>query len=266
MLCVNDLTIEFYDHTLPETAVDHISFMLQEGEILGLVGESGSGKSMTALAIAGLLNRSDIQKSGEILFRGTDMLHSKRSEIRKLQGSEIGIVFQDPLTGLNPVMRIGWQVEEALRCHGEKDKEKMKKLAIEALRAAGLPEAEAVYRMYPHELSGGMRQRAMIAAAMISKPFLLIADEPTTALDVTVQAQIIALLKEIHEKNKTAILFISHDLSLVRRLADRVLVMKDGRIVEQGEVEQVFKNPKDSYTAELISAIPRIGDMAEEVQ
>ncbi len=258
MLRINNLTIEFHDHSRPEIAVDSVSFHVSEGEILGIVGESGSGKSMTALAIAGLLNRGDIRKSGEILWEGKDLLFAKRSELRKIQGKEIAMVFQDPLTGLNPLQKIGWQVEEALRVHGEKDKAVMKKKALEALERVKLPDAAGVYQMYPHELSGGMRQRVMIAAAMISQPKLLIADEPTTALDVTVQAEIIELLKEINRENKTAILFISHDLSLIRQLADRVLVMKDGVIVEEGVVEEIFKNPQNAYTQALMDAIPVI--------
>lgn len=258
MLCVNHLMIEFHDHSLPETVVDDVSFALKKGEILGIVGESGSGKSMTALAVAGLLNRGDITKSGEIIWEGNNLLFISRKELRKLQGKDIAMVFQDPLTGLNPLQKIGWQVEEALRVHGEKDKQKLREAAIKALKDVKLPEPEKVYHMYPHELSGGMRQRVMIAAAMICKPKLLIADEPTTALDVTIQAQIIALLREINEINQTAILFISHDLSLVKQLAKRVLVMKDGKIAEEGTVEEVFENPKASYTKELIAAIPAI--------
>lgn len=256
MLDVRNLTIEFHDHSLPEVAVDNISFSVNDGDILGIVGESGSGKSMTALAIAGLLNRGDITKSGEILLDGKELLHMKRKELRELQGKDIGIVFQEPMTSLNPVRKIGWQVEEALRTHGEKDKDKMKQLALEIMEEVGLPDVEILYNAYPHELSGGMRQRVMIAAAMISGPGLLIADEPTTALDVTVQAQIIALLKKINAEKKTTILFISHDLSLVRMLCKHVLVMKDGNIVEDGPVEEIFRNPKETYTRELIDAIP----------
>lgn len=258
MLCVNDLTIEFHDHSLPETAVDHISFHIKEGEILGIVGESGSGKSMTALAIAGLLNRGDILKSGEINWQGKNLLFMKRSELRQLQGKDIAMIFQDPLTSLNPVYKIGWQVEEALRVHGEKDRVKLKKSAIAGLESVKLPEAEKIYDMYPHELSGGMRQRVMIAAAMISNPKLLIADEPTTALDVTIQAQIVELLKEINQEKNTAILFISHDLSLVKSLAKEVLVMKDGKIIEKGNIEKIFHSPQEAYTKELISSIPVI--------
>ena len=258
MLSVENLKIEFFDHSLPETAVDDVSFAMKEGEILGIVGESGSGKSLTALSIAGLLNRGDITKSGDIVFNGLNLLHCKRSELRALQGKDIAMIFQEPMTALNPVKRIGWQVEEALRVHGEKDKIKLKNEAMQALKDAGLDDTERIYASYPHQLSGGQRQRVMIAAAMISKPKLLIADEPTTALDVTVQAQVIDLLKQINKEKKTAILFISHDLSLVRQLCKRVLVMKDGKIVEQGEAETIFANPKESYTKELIAAIPTV--------
>jgi len=256
MLSVENLKIEFHDHSLPETAVDDVTFTMGEGEILGIVGESGSGKSLTALSIAGLLNRGDITKSGDIVFNGLNLLHCKRSELRKLQGKDIAMIFQEPMTCLNPVKRIGWQVEEALRVHGEKDKIKLKEAAIKALTDAGLEDAERIYASFPHQLSGGQRQRVMIAAAMISKPKLLIADEPTTALDVTVQAQVIELLRRINREKKTSILFISHDLSLVRQLCQRVLVMKDGKIVEQGEAEDIFANPQEEYTKELIAAIP----------
>ncbi len=256
MLSVENLKIQFFDHSLPETAVDDVSFTMEEGEILGIVGESGSGKSLTALSIAGLLNRGDITKSGDIVFNGLNLLHCKRSELRALQGKDIAMIFQEPMTALNPVKRIGWQVEEALRVHGEKDKIKLKEEAMQALKDAGLEDAERIYASYPHQLSGGQRQRVMIAAAMISKPKLLIADEPTTALDVTVQAQVIQLLKRINKEKKTAILFISHDLSLVRQLCRCVLVMKDGKIVEQGEAETVFEKTQEAYTKELIAAIP----------
>lgn len=256
MLSVKNLTIEFHDHSLPETAVDDVNFEIGEGEILGIVGESGSGKSMTALAIAGLLNRGDITKSGEILFNGLNLLHCKRSELRALQGKDIAMIFQEPMTSLNPVKRIGWQVEEALRVHGMTDKEFLKKEAMEAIKDAGLEDCERIYNAYPHELSGGQRQRVMIAAAMISKPKLLIADEPTTALDVTVQAKVMDLLARINQEKNTAILFISHDLSLVEKLCQRVIVMKDGKIVESGDVKTIFENPKDEYTEKLIDAIP----------
>ena len=226
MIRVTDLNIEFFDHERPETVVYDFDLTLHEGEIVGLVGESGSGKSMSALAIAGLLSRKDMKKRGEILFEGVNLLD--------------------------------WQVEEALRLHTELSKEERKKRAIEMLEKVELHNPQQVYEQYPHELSGGMRQRVMIAAAMICDPKLLIADEPTTALDVTIQEQIVALLKRINREKKTAILFISHDLSLVRQLCERVLVMRGGYVVESGPVDEIFYHPKEEYTKKLIAAIPRV--------
>lgn len=259
LLSVTDLNIEFHDHKIPETVVYDFDLVMDEGDIVGLVGESGSGKSMSALAIAGLLQRHNMQKRGEILFEGIDVLKCQRSILRSLQGDEIGIIFQEPMTSLNPVKKIGWQVEEALRLHHpEMDREDRKSLALKALQDVELANPEAVYEQYPHELSGGMRQRVMIAAAMISNPKLLIADEPTTALDVTIQSQIIELLRKINRERKTAILFISHDLSLVRKLCHRVIVMQNGYIVESGTADQVFEKPEQEYTKKLIAAIPTL--------
>ncbi len=258
MLDVVDLNIEFHDHLVPETVVFDFDLHMDPGEIVGLVGESGSGKSMTALAIAGLLSRHDMEKRGQILFEKKDLLTCKREELRALQGNEISMVFQEPMTSLNPVFRIGWQVEEALRIHHPKlSKQERKERAIRALCDVELPDAERVYRSYPHQLSGGMRQRVMIASAMVCEPKLLIADEPTTALDVTIQAQIVKLLKRINREKNTAILFISHDLSLIRQLCERVIVMRGGYIVEGGPVEEIFLSPKEEYTRELIGAIPK---------
>lgn len=283
MLEVKDLKIEFFDHSRPETAVRDVDFTLKEGEIIGLVGESGSGKSLTATAIAGLIRRGDVKVSGEILWESNadtngdtnriNLLKASRRTMRELQGNEIGFVFQDPMTAFSPVHKIGYQVEDALRVHGKHDssgseagtgkgkkrkteytKEELKQRAIEALRDVDLPDPERVYHSYPFELSGGMRQRAMIASAMISKPRLLIADEPTTALDVTVQAQIIKLLKRINKQDHTAILFISHDLGLVRQLCEKVIVLKDGDVMESGRSEEIFANPKAEYTKKLIAA------------
>lgn len=258
LLEVKDLNIEFHDHLIPETVVYDFDLTLQKGEIVGLVGESGSGKSMSALAIAGLLSRKDMKKRGEILFEGKELLTCSRSELRKIQGNEIGIIFQEPMTSLNPVKRIGWQVEEALRIHTDLDKQQRYHRVIEMLREVELADAERIYRQYPHELSGGMRQRVMIAAAMICEPRLLIADEPTTALDVTIQAQIVELLKRMNREKNTTILFISHDLSLVKQLCRRVLVMQGGYVVESGKTEEVFSNPKEEYTRKLIAAIPKV--------
>ena len=259
ILDVTDLHIEFHDTDVPQVAVEDFDLMLGEGEIVGIVGESGSGKSLSALAIAGLLNRKSLKKSGRIMFDGNDLLTCDRKTLRSYQGDEISIIFQEPMTSLNPVKRIGWQVEEPLFIHHpEISKEQRKKMAIDMLRAVGLQNAEDVYSMYPHELSGGMRQRVMIAAAMIGEPKILIADEPTTALDVTVQAQIVELLKKINKERGTSIIFISHDLSLVNQLCQRVIVMQKGNIVESGKCSDVFVHPMHSYTKRLIAAIPRI--------
>lgn len=258
LLEVKDLNIEFHDHLIPETVVYDFDLELKIGEIVGLVGESGSGKSMSALAIAGLLSRRDMHKRGQILFDGLDLLTCERSKLRKIQGNEISMIFQEPMTSLNPVKRIGWQIEESLRIHTELNKEERYQKAIEMMKEVELPDPERLYRQYPHELSGGMRQRVMIAAAMICNPRILIADEPTTALDVTIQAQIVELLKRMNREKQTSILFISHDLSLVKQLCERVLVMKGGYIVETGLTQEVFAHPKEEYTQRLIAAIPKV--------
>ena len=264
MLEVKNLNIEFHDHSLPETVVYRFNLSMQEGDIVGVVGESGSGKTMSALAICGLLSRRDMKKEGEILFGGKELLTCSRHEMRQLQGDDIAIIFQEPMTSLNPVKTIGWQVEEALRIHTDMSKEERHERAIWALTEAELPNPEKVYHQYPHELSGGMRQRVMIAAAIVCRPRLLIADEPTTALDVTIQAEIIDLLLKLNREHKTAILFISHDLSLVRKLCRHVVVMQNGYIVEQGPVEQIFENPQQEYTKHLIASIPSCEEMKED--
>lgn len=256
LLEVENLSIEFYDHKMPEHVVKDFHLVLECGDRVGIVGESGSGKSMSALAIAGLLNRHDMEKKGKILFEGKNLLTLKRRELRQYQGKDIAIIFQEPMTSLNPVKKIGWQVEESLRIHTELSKEERRKKAIELLREVELQNAEEIYHMYPHELSGGMRQRVMIASAMICEPKILIADEPTTALDVTTQVQIVELMKRLNEERNTAILFISHDLSLVETLCNYVLVMKDGKIVESGTTKEIFEHPKERYTKELLDAIP----------
>ncbi|MBO7675126.1 MAG: ABC transporter ATP-binding protein [Atopobiaceae bacterium] len=259
ILAIRDLHLEFHDHGRPEVVVEDLSFELRRAEILGIVGESGSGKSMTALAIAGLLNRHALDCSGTILFDGVDLLHCGRATLRRYQGDEISMIFQEPMTSLDPLQRIGMQVEEALRIHrAELSAAERRKMAIRAMAAAGLPDPEQVYGMYPHELSGGMRQRVMIAAATVLKPQILIADEPTTALDVTTQAQIIALLRTINAEDQTAIVFISHDLSLVRQLCHRVIVMRKGVAVESGASDEVFRNPRHPYTKALVDAIPKV--------
>lgn len=257
MLTVKDLCIKVHDRKTTDTLVYDVDLSMDKGDILGIVGESGSGKTMTALAIAGLLSRHDMEKSGQIIFEGINLLEVERKVLRKIQGNEITMVFQEPLNSFNPLKKVGWQVEEGLRVHTVMDKYEMKERAIEALRDVELSNPEAVYNSYPHELSGGMRQRAMIAAAMIIQPKLIIADEPTTALDVTIQAEIVELLKRINKERGTAILFISHDLSLVNTLCENVLVMQNGLVVESGRCESIFNDPKEDYTKKLISAIPK---------
>ena len=258
LLEVKDLNIEFHDHLTPETVVYDFNLSLKEGEIVGIVGESGSGKTMSALAIAGLLNRKDMKKSGEILFDGKDLLTCKRSELRSYQGNDISMIFQEPMTSLNLVKKIGAQVEESLKIHTNLTKEERYQKAISILNDVEIKDPESVYHKYPHQLSGGMRQRVMIASAMILEPKILIADEPTTALDVTIQAQIIKLLKKLNKQKKTSILFISHDLSLVRTLCHRAIVMKQGYILEEGNIEEIFEHPKEAYTKQLIEAIPAL--------
>lgn len=255
MLDVKNLTISFNDLKGGEAA-RNVSFHMDAGEMLGLVGESGSGKTITALTIAGLIERGRTTTSGDILFFGKDLLKCSRSELREIQGKDIGVIFQEPMTSLNPLMKVGKQIEETLRIHTALSPARRYELAIEVMNHVGLPDPEATYQKYPHQLSGGQRQRAMIASAFISDPKLLILDEPTTALDVTVQAQILKLLELINQKKGVGMLFISHDLRVVRRVCDRVIVMYKGGIVEQGNVNEVFDHPRHEYTKKLIAAIP----------
>ena len=254
MLEIKDLHVQF--HTSDHEAVRGISLQVRDGEILGLVGESGSGKTVTAMMVAGLLGEDRARMQGQILLDGVDLLRTGGEELRRRQGKDIGVVFQEPMSALNPVMRIGVQVEESLRVHTKLSKEERKELALQALRDVDLDRAEEVYHKYPHELSGGMLQRVCIAAAIINRPRLLLADEPTTALDVTIQAQILELLKRLNREREMSVLFISHNLHVVRKLCTRVAVMEKGLIVEEGDTEQVFCQPQSPYTQRLIAAIP----------
>ena len=254
MLEIRDLHVKF--HVRSREAVAGVSLTIQDGEILGLVGESGSGKSVTAMSVAGLLPRRQCDYSGQVLLDGVDLLHAPRAELRKVQGKDIGVVFQEPQSCMAPLMKIGSQVEEVLCLHTHMDRAERRKLALEALAAVELPDPEAVYEKYPHQLSGGMCQRAMIAAAIVARPKLLLLDEPTTALDVTIQAQILELLKKLNRETGMSMLFISHNLAVVRKLCARVAVMQRGVLVEEGDTDQVFLHPREDYTKRLIAAIP----------
>ena len=263
MLQVIDLSITFdeqkHKKTNPEQVYEYVhdvTFTIEKGEILGLVGESGSGKTLTSLTIAGLYKPGQVIRQGNILFEGVDLLRLSAHEMRKVQGSKIGMVFQEPLTALNPTKRIGKQVEEVLVLHTKLGRFERLKRVEEALRDVEL-EPFQVMDKFPHELSGGMRQRVMIASVIISRPKLLIADEPTTALDSVTQDAILQLLKKLNQKHKIAILLISHNLKVIRELCPRVLIMKNGEIVEQGNTEEIFLHPKHEYTQKLIDAIPR---------
>lgn len=256
LLKVTDLSVGFEENKEYQEVVKGISFSVEKGEIVGIVGESGSGKSITSLTIMDLLKRTGKVKSGEILFEDKNLLTMPLSEKRKLKGKDIAMVFQEPMTSLNPLLKVGPQVEEVLVLHKEEDKAGYKKRVLTMFEDVGLPEPEQLYDKYPHQLSGGMRQRVMIAMAMILKPKLLIADEPTTALDVTVQKQILDLLLKLNQKYNTSMIFISHDLGVVKKLCSRVVVMCDGEIVEQGQIKEIFEEPKEDYTKHLLAAVP----------
>ena len=258
LLSVKDLSVAFGLGDRQVLAVDHVSFDIAKGETLALVGESGSGKSVTALSVMKLLPYPPAHHpSGSIRFKGQELLNLPEHEIRKVRGNDITIVFQEPMTSLNPLHTIEKQLAEILLLHKGIAGEKARARIIDLLNQVGIPDPETRLGSYPHQLSGGQRQRVMIAMALANEPDLLIADEPTTALDVTVQAQILKLLKEIQQRLGMSMLFITHDLGIVRKLADRVCVMNSGKIVEQGPVERVFTTPEHSYTRALLTAEPK---------
>ena len=254
MLEIRDLHVRFFGRD--RDAVDGISLEIRDGEIVGLVGESGSGKTVTAMSIAGLLPRKQCHYSGDILLNGQDLLHADRAALRKLHGREIGVVFQEPMSSMDPLMRVGEQVGEVLRIHTSLSGAERKDKVLHAMKEVDLHDPEKVYSSYPHELSGGMLQRAMIAAATVIEPSLLLLDEPTTALDVTIQAQILELLKRLNREKGISMLFISHNLNVVRKLCSRVAVMQRGVLVETGDTEEVYVHPQHPYTRHLIEAIP----------
>ena len=256
LLKIENLTIGFPTKSGIHTVVDHVNLEVGKGEIVGIVGESGSGKSMTSLAVMGLLSEEAQVSEGSIQLNGQELLGMSREERRKIQGKNMSMVFQEPMTSLNPVMKIGTQVGESLKLHTDLDKEAIRGRVIEALASVGLRNPELLVDQYPHEISGGMRQRVMIAMAIINHPDLIIADEPTTALDVTVQAQILNLLKKIHRDMGSSILFISHDLNVIKEVCQKVVVMYKGVIVERGDAKEVLKHPKHEYTRKLVASMP----------
>ncbi|MCM3476920.1 ABC transporter ATP-binding protein [Caldibacillus thermoamylovorans] len=266
LLEVKDLSVSFNTYNGEVQAVRGVSFDLNEGETLAIVGESGSGKSVTSSTLMGLLPKpAGVIKSGQILFQGEDLVKKSEKEMQKIRGKEISMVFQDPLSSLNPTMKIGNQIIEGLIKHQGMNRAEAKKKAIELLDQVGIPHPEIRVNQFPHQFSGGMRQRVVIAIALACNPKILIADEPTTALDVTIQAQILELMKEIQRDTKTSIIFITHDLGVVANVADRVAVMYAGKIVEIGTVDDVFYNPKHPYTWGLLGSMPTLDADDEEL-
>ncbi|MFJ4963609.1 Oligopeptide transport ATP-binding protein OppD [Streptomyces sp. ADI96-02] len=265
-LSVRDLRVRFSTEDGIVKAVDGLSFDVERGKTLGIVGESGSGKSVTNLAVLGLHNPQSSQVEGEILLEGKNLLASSEKEMERLRGNKVAMIFQDPLTALSPYYTVGRQLAEPFRKHTGASKKEAKARAIEMLTKVGIPQPATRFDDYPHQFSGGMRQRAMIAMALMCDPDLLIADEPTTALDVTVQAQILDLLKDLQQEFGSAIIFITHDLGVIANMADDLLVMYAGRAVERGSVREVLKAPQHPYTWGLLSSMPRLGgDISEEL-
>lgn len=258
LLDVTDLSVRIPSARGVVEAVDGVSFGIDRGEVVGIVGESGCGKTMLALSLIHLVRHPGRIVNGKILFAGRDLLALPEREMRKVRGGQIGMIFQDPSASLNPVMTVGRQIGEAIEAHNKVSRREAGRQAVDMLHAVHIPEAAARARSYPHQYSGGMRQRVGIAIGTANHPDLVIADEPTTALDVTVQAQIISLLASMNRDNGTAIIFISHNIALVSQFCSRVLVMYAGRIVEEGPTREVFGNPSHPYTAALLKAVPRV--------
>jgi len=264
LLRVQDLRVQFFGSASTVTAVDGISFSIERGERVGIVGESGSGKTMTALSILRLVPEPGKITSGRILFGEKDVVHMTDEEIREFRGSDAAMIFQDPMTSLNPVLRVGFQIEEAMAAHRRFTRQQAHERVIPIMKRVRIPAAEQRVRDYPHQFSGGMRQRVMIAMGISNEPSLLIADEPTTALDVTVQASIIELLRDLSNEFAASVILITHNLSVVAGLCQRVIVMYAGRIVEEGPTRAIFKNPQHPYTWSLLRSLPRIDERGHE--
>ena len=266
LLEIKDLEVFFKSSQGIVKAVNKVNINTRDGMTTAIVGESGSGKSVTTLAIMGLLDKSSLEKiSGEINFEGKNLLELSAEELRKIRGNEISMIFQEPMTSLNPALKIGYQMSEVFRTHFKMDKKTAKEKSIEMIKKVEIDRAEDVYNSYPHELSGGMRQRIMIAMALSSSPKLLIADEPTTALDVTIQKEVLELMKKLKEDMKASIIFITHDLGVVSDIADYVNVMYAGKVVERAKAEDIFNNPLHPYTRGLIKAIPSAHKKKDEL-
>ncbi|MEC8543938.1 MAG: ABC transporter ATP-binding protein [SAR324 cluster bacterium] len=266
LLEVRNLRVDFPTRRGTLVAVDDVSFEIKAGEVLGVVGESGAGKSLTGAAIIGLLEPPGRISGGEVRLAGKRIDNLAQEQIRQIRGREIGMVFQDPLTSLNPLFRIGEQLTETLQTHADLDEKSARKQAIDWLAEVGIPSPEVRIDQYPHQFSGGMRQRVVIALALCANPKLIIADEPTTALDVSIQAQIISLLKRLCREHGTAVMLITHDMGVIAETADRVAVMYAGRLVEIGEARKVIQNAKHPYTLGLMGSIPTIGDTEEDLR
>jgi peptide/nickel transport system ATP-binding protein/oligopeptide transport system ATP-binding protein len=258
LLEVKDLGVEFTTEDGVVRAVDGVSFELERGKVLGIVGESGSGKSVTAMTIMGLTRDINASFRGEVNYQGRNLLEISDTEMQNFRGNEIGMIFQDPMTSLNPVYRIGEQIAEAIRAHEHVDKQAAKRRAVELLRQVGIPNPESRVDDFPHQFSGGMRQRAMIAIALACNPAILIADEPTTALDVTIQAQIVELISQLKDDFNSAVIMITHDLGVVADMADEIVVMYAGRVVERAPTRELFYDPQMPYTWGLLGSIPRL--------
>jgi peptide/nickel transport system ATP-binding protein len=265
LLTVRDLYVHFETEDGLVKAVDGISYEVQRGQALGIVGESGSGKSVSSLTVMGLTRQKNARISGEVIFEGRDLLQASDTELRSIRGNDIAMIFQDPLSSLHPYYKVGWQLIEALRVHNSgMSKQAARQRAIELLDLVDIPEPKARIDAYPHEFSGGMRQRAMIALALANDPKLLIADEPTTALDVTVQAQILDLIRRLQKELDTAVVIISHDLGVIAETAQEVAVMYAGRVIEHASTETIFNAPEHPYTWGLIKSIPRLDSPRDE--
>lgn len=260
LLEVNNLEIRFKKEKQFVSTVSNISFTIKKGEMVGIVGESGCGKSVTSLSVMGLLPKttSQLGETSEILFNGKQLQGLSENDYRKIRGRDISMIFQDPMTSLNPVLKIGYQMKEMILEHTNLSAKEARAHAIDMLKKVGIPRAEQIIDEYPHRLSGGMRQRVMIAMALSCEPKLLIADEPTTALDVTIQAQILELMKKLQQESNTSVIFITHDLGVVAEVCDRVIVMYAGNVVEEASVEKLFTEPKHPYTIGLMNSIPSL--------